>query len=89
MGASYEAARGDARAAAIELRRRRRIDLGDLISVVFESRETLAAAAEEALRAERIEDREWVRGEAGKFALLLPPPGGLAASLFVEVADAG
>ena len=88
VGASYEAARGDARAAAIELRRRRRIDLGDLISVVFESRETLAAAAEEALRAERIEDREEVRGEAGKFALLLPPEGGLAASLFVEVADA-
>lgn len=88
VGAAYEAARGGARAAAIELRRRRRIDLGDLISLVFESRDTLAAAAEEALRAERIEDREWVRGEAGKFASLLPPEGGLAASLFVEVADA-
>ncbi|MGD1034006.1 MAG: DUF3501 family protein [Candidatus Dormibacteria bacterium] len=88
VGASYEAARGDARAAAIELRRRRRVDLGDLISVVFESRETLAAAAEEALRAERIEDAAAVRDEAGRFGLLLPPEGGLAASLFVEVADA-
>jgi len=87
-GASYESARGEARAAAVELRRRRRVDLGDLISVVFESRETLAAAAEESLRAERVEDPERVAGEAGRFGLLLPPEGGLAASLFLEVSDA-
>jgi hypothetical protein len=87
-GADYEAARGDARSAAIEMRRRRRIDLGDLISVVFESRETLLAAAEEALRAERVADPEGVAGEAGRFSLLLPPDGGLAASLYLEVADA-
>ena len=47
VGAAYERARADARSDAIELRRRRRVDLGDLVSVVFESRETLAAAAEE------------------------------------------
>jgi hypothetical protein len=88
VGASYESARGEARGAAIELRRRRRVDLGDLVSVVFESRETLAAAAEEALRAERVEDPERVAGEAGNFGLLLPPAGGLAASLFLEVSDA-
>jgi hypothetical protein len=88
VGASYEGVRGDVRATAIELRRRRRIDLGDLISVVFESRETLLAAAEESLRAERVEDLERVAAEAGRFGLLLPPEGGLAASLFLEVSDA-
>jgi hypothetical protein len=88
IGASYESARADARADAIELRRRRRVDLGDLMSVVFESRETLAAAAEEALRSERIDDPERVVEEAGRFGLLLPPAGGLAATLFLEVSDA-
>ena len=88
VGASYESARADARSDAIELRRRRRVDLGDLMSVVFESRETLAAAAEEALRSERIEDPERVGEEAGRFGLLLPPTGGLAATLFLEVSDA-
>jgi hypothetical protein len=88
IGASYESARADARVDAIELRRRRRVDLGDLMSVVFESRETLAAAAEEALRSERIEDPQRVGEEAGRFGLLLPPAGGLAATLFLEVSDA-
>jgi hypothetical protein len=88
VGASYERARAAARSDAIELRRRRRVDLGDLVSVVFESRETLAAAAEEALRSERIEDPEKVDEEAGRFGLLVPPGGGLAATLFLEVSDA-
>jgi hypothetical protein len=88
VGAAYERARADARSDAIELRRRRRVDLGDLMSVVFESRETLAAAAEEALRSERIEAPEKVDEEAGRFGLLLPPAGGLAATLFLEVSDA-
>jgi hypothetical protein len=88
VGAAYERARAEARSDAIELRRRRRVDLGDLISVVFESRATLAAAAEEALRSERIEDLERVDEEAGRFGVLLPAAGGLAATLFVEVSDA-
>src|ERR1039457_338396 len=88
VGAAEESARADARSAAIELRRRRRVDLGDLISIVFESRDTLAAAAEEALRSARIEDPERVGAEAGRFGLLLPAPGGLAATLFLEISDA-
>jgi hypothetical protein len=88
VGASYEGVRANARSDAVELRRRRRVDLGDLMSVVFESRETLAAAAEEALRSERIEDPQRVGEEAGRFGLLLPPAGGLAATLFLEVSDA-
>jgi hypothetical protein len=88
VGAAYDRARADARFEAIQLRRRRRVDLGDLLSIVFESRETLAAAAEEALRSERIDDPERVREEADRFGLLLPPPGGLAATLYLEVSDA-
>jgi len=88
VGASYEGSRGDARTAAVELRRRRRIDLGDLVSVVFENRDTLRAAVEEALRAERLTDPEQVAAEAERFGPLLPSDGGLAASLYLEVADA-
>jgi hypothetical protein len=87
-GPAYEAVRGDARGAAVELRRRRRVDLGDLLSVVFESRGTLVAAAEEALRAERVDAPARLSEEAGSFGLLLAPDGGLAASLFLEIPDA-
>jgi len=88
VGPAYEASRGDARVAAVESRRRRRIDLGDLVSVVFENRDTLRAAVEETLRAERLTDPPEVAAEAERFAPLLPPAGGLAASLYLEVADA-
>jgi len=87
VGAGYERVRMGARAEAIELRRRRRIRLGDLLTLVFENRETLRAAAEEGLRAERAEEPAAVAAEASRFQALLPPAGGLAASLYLELAD--
>ena len=88
VGADYEGVRIERRAEAIELRRRRRVGLGDLLSVVFENEETLRAAAEEALRAERVEDPEFVAAEVARWQPLLPAAGELAASLYLEVADA-
>lgn len=88
VGADYESARQDRRAEAIELRRRRRVGLGDLLSLVFENAQTLRAAAEEALRAERLEGEESVAAEAARWQPLLPAAGQLAASLYLEVADA-
>lgn len=87
IAADYERARPGARAEAIELRRLRRIQVGDLVSVVFENHETLRAAAEEALRADRVDQPEEVAAEASRFAALLPQPGGLGASLYLDVAD--
>ncbi len=87
-GREYEAVRGTARAQAIERRRLRRLHLGDLLSLVFENRDTLHAAAEEALRSERVGEPSAVSAEAARFAALLPPRGGLAASLYLDVDDA-
>jgi hypothetical protein len=88
VGADYEGARLERRAVAIELRRRRRVGLGDLLSVVFENEETLRAAAEESLRAERVEDPESVAAEVARWQPLLPAAGELVATLYLEVADA-
>jgi hypothetical protein len=87
LGAEYEAGRGGARGAATERRRLRRLQLGGLLSVVFENRDTLRAAAEEALRADRIDEPSAVSAEAARFAALLPARGGLAASLYLDVDD--
>jgi hypothetical protein len=86
-GAEYEAARSGARVEAIELRRLRRLHLGELLSLVFENRDTLRAAAEEALRAERVVEPSSVSAEAARFAALLPQRGALAASLYLDVDD--
>jgi hypothetical protein len=88
VGAEYDGVRAEARKAAVELRRRRRVDLGDLLSLVFENSETLRSVAEEMLRAERIDDPRRIAAEVAAFAPLLSGPGQLAASLYLEIGDA-
>ncbi len=87
VGAAYETARGDERHHVAELKRFRRVRLGDSIALVFENRETIRSTLEEALRTERIDDPELVAGEIAAFNRVVPEPGELAAALFLEVAD--
>jgi hypothetical protein len=87
VGAAYELARGDERHRIAELKRSRRIHLGDTLALVFENRETIRATLEEALRTERIDDPDRVAGELAAFNAVVPEPGQLVALLFLEVAD--
>ena len=87
VGAGYEVARGDERHRIAELKRSRRIRLGDTLALVFENRETIRSTLEEALRTERIDDPDRVEGELAAFDAVVPEPGQLAALLFLEVAD--
>ena len=52
----YERQRESYRRRIIELKRRRRISLGDKITLVFENRETLRFQVQEMIRVERILD---------------------------------
>jgi Protein of unknown function (DUF3501) len=87
VGQAYEAMRGDERRRVAELKRFRRVHLGDTLALVFENRDTIRSTLEEALRTERIDDPERVEGEIGAFNAVVPAPGELAAALFLEVAD--
>jgi hypothetical protein len=87
VGAGYELARGDERHRIAELKRSRRIHLGDTLALVFENRETIRSTLEEALRTERIDDPDRVRVELGAFNAVVPESGQLAALLFLEVPD--
>ncbi len=87
IGDAYEAVRGDERRRVAELQRYRRVHLGDGLALVFENRETIRSTVEEALRAERIEEPARVADEIAAFSAVVPVPGELAATLFLEVAD--
>ena len=87
VGAAYELVRGDERRRVAELKRFRRIHLGEALALVFESRETIRSTIEEALRSERIDDPDRVTGEIAAFNAVVPEPGQLVAMLFLEVAD--
>jgi hypothetical protein len=87
VGQAYETMRGDERRRVAELKRFRRVHLGDSLALVFENRDTIRSTLEEALRTERIDDPERVAGEVVAFNAVVPAPGELAAALFLEVAD--
>jgi len=87
VGASYELARGDERRRVAELKRSRRIQLGETLTLVFENRDTIRSTLEEALRTERIDDPVRVASEIATFNAVVPEPGQLVAVLILEVAD--
>jgi hypothetical protein len=83
----YERGRDAYRSRIIELKRRRRISLGPLITLIFENRETLRFQVQEMVRVERITDPAKVQEELDVYNALLPAPGELSATLLIEITD--
>jgi len=84
----YEKVREARRQAVIALKRRRRVAVGRYLSFVFENRETVWFQIQEMCRAERIVDDGKIAEEVEVYNALLPRPGELAATMFIEIADA-
>jgi len=85
--AAYEKIRDDFRQRIIELKKKRRIPVGDKVSLVFENRDTVIFQIQEMLRAERITDLDKVRNEIETYNSLIPEPGELSATLLLEIED--
>ena len=84
---SYERERPEYRAQILELRRRRRVALGTVIAVAFESRETIRYQIQEMARAEHLGTDEDIQIELDTYNPLVPEPGQLCATLFLELTD--
>lgn len=85
--ADYERQREGFRARIIELKQRRRISVGPLITLVFENRETLQFQIQEMIRVEQIFDPAKVQEELDVYNALLPATGELSATLLIEITD--
>lgn len=85
--AEYERVRNDFRRQVIVRKQRRRISIGDRITLVFENRETIQFQIQEMIRAERIVDPVKVQDELDVYNHLLPSSGELSATLFIEITD--
>jgi hypothetical protein len=83
----YELERADFRRRVIELKSRRRIALGPLMTLVFENRDTVRFQIQEMARVERIVQPEKVQHEVDVYNELLPGAGEVAATLFIEITD--
>ena len=82
---AYERERPAFRAAVIALKQRRRIELGPLVTVIFENRDTVRFQIQEMARIERILTDEAIQTELDIYNPLIPEPGHLCATLFVEL----
>ena len=82
---AYEKAREAMRAAIIELKKNRRVSIGDRVTLLFENRETVLFQIQEMVRTERIVDDAKVQDELDTYNALIPDPGELSATLFIEI----
>jgi hypothetical protein len=85
--ASYELVRQDFRRRIIELKKRRRVSIGDKVSLLFENRDTVIFQIQEMLRVERISDLDKIREEIATYNQLIPDSRELSATLFIETED--
>jgi len=85
--AEYEKRRSDIRQRIIALKKRRRLAVGDLVTLVFENRETVLFQIQEMIRTERIFEPPKIQEEVDVYNCLLPNPGELSATLFIEITE--
>lgn len=82
---AYERERESLRNSVIEVKRRRRVGLGPVVTLMFENRETVKSQIQEMLRAEKVTTGAGVIEELNAYNPLIPEPGQLCATLFVEL----
>jgi Protein of unknown function (DUF3501) len=84
---AYEKAREGMRARVIDLKRHRRVAVGPNLTLLFENRDTVLFQIQEMVRTERIVDDAKVQDEVDVYNGLVPDPGELSATLFIEIPE--
>lgn len=88
MGAAaYQRVREGFRRRIIELKQARRVAVGDKVSLVFENRDTVTFQIQEMVCTENISDLDKIREEIDVYNELIPDPGELSATLFLEITE--
>jgi hypothetical protein len=83
----YERERDAFRAEIIATKKKRRIPLGDLMTIVFENAATMRFQIQEMARAERMLRDEQIAHELDTYNELIPADGELSGTLFIEITD--
>jgi hypothetical protein len=81
----YERERDEFRRHIVEMKKRRRVQLGDLLTITFENTDTMRFQVQEMARIERMLTDEQIRTELDTYNQLIPGPNELSGTLFVEI----
>jgi hypothetical protein len=82
---AYERERAEFRTRVIALKKRRRVHVGPVVTLVFENRDTIRFQIQEMARVEKLISDEAIETELAIYNPLIPEPGALAATLFIEL----
>ncbi len=82
---AYERERDEFRRSVIALKKRRRVHVGPFVTLLFENRETIRFQIQEMARVEKPTADDAIQTELDIYNPLIPEPGHLAATLFVEL----
>ena len=83
--ALYGPIRDDFRRRIIELKRPRRVLIGDRVSLLFENRHTLTLQIEEMCRTENMVREDQIEGEIKVYNEMMPTEASLSATLMIEL----
>jgi hypothetical protein len=82
---AYEREREQFREDVIALKKLRRVHVGPIVTAVFENRDTIRFQIQEMARAERMLTDEAIQHEIDTYNPLIPSPGELTATVFIEL----
>jgi len=85
----FEAIRDELRARVIAHKAPRRVAVGDRVTLLFEDRETIRWQILEMCRVERTRDARAIAQEVAVYNELVPGPGELSATMFIEITEPG
>ena len=81
----YERECDEFRRHIVEMKKRRRVQLGDLLTITFENTDTMRFQVQEMARIERMLTDEQIQNELDTYNQLIPGPNELSGTLFVEI----
>ena len=84
---AYERERDEFRTEIISMKKRRRIPVGDILTMVFENTATMRFQIQEMARVERMLRDEQIAHEIETYNELIPEDGELSCTLFIELTD--
>ena len=84
---AYERERVDFRNQVIALKKRRRVHVGPVVTLLLENRDTIRFQIQEMARVEKLPTDEAIQCELDTYNSLIPEPGQLCATLFIELTE--
>ena len=84
---AYEGIREQFRGRIIQMKKHRRLSVGDHMTFIFENYDTVLFQIQEMLRTERISKESSIQHEMDTYNDLVPPDGELSATLMIEYED--